>query len=714
MKFDKLKIKNFRTFGDKETVIDFSFTGKKLIVGPNGTGKSSIFSSLVFCLFGKYEDAIDNVVNWKTKKDTRVEFSFFIEEDHYSVVRYRKHDTHGNSIFVFKNNKDITLKNSDVIQKQIYDITGFTYNSFVSLCYFSYELYPEFLRARNSDRLKIIESVLPMNFIAKYSKNLKEKSKEISSVLDDIEIEISKNKHVIESNAKNKNLYIEETKRSVEQKEFKIKQYQREIEKEASDLELYKTKDINKIKKDHEILENNKKLESQITLLRSSLIDTDFQASTVKMFEKQYQDLLFVDVKKEREKYARKKELEDTIAENKKLREEKKRKEDQLEYANEKLASTLHSLEKKKKEKEDFLSHSETCPTCRQVIGVDKIEIVRQSFDTDIKKIEDILLQDKEAVASLVKEVDSIIYKDTKEEQEELKMLVLYPEKELDSIEGNREKLKSTIEDLKRKIEEGIVSNKEKEEKIKTLKSQIIEVEQTPDISLDHILKIEDLIKELEDGIKEKKSKIESMIEEIKTAFSKEFVEKIDKEIEEIEEKNSKLKAKKVEVSDDLNHYEYLIDLLSNNEGGFKKYLITKIIKYFNEKINLYSSYFFAEPITIEFDKNLNEVINYDGQEVSFYSFSSGQKTRIEVAIAIALFYMVKMFYTHSPTFIIFDEILDVNLDIEGLNSVNIILNDLAKDNGIYVISHNEVLKDKFESVLAIRKKKGFTEIEEL
>jgi DNA repair exonuclease SbcCD ATPase subunit len=156
-------------------------------------------------------------------------------------------------------------------------------------------------------------------------------------------------------------------------------------------------------------------------------------------------------------------------------------------------------------------------------------------------------------------------------------------------------------------------------------------------------------------------------------------------------------------------HYDTMYELLSNGDAGFKKFFINKILGIFNERINMYLPYFFNQEIGIVFDKNLNESIVFDGHNIEFSTFSSGQKTRVELAIALSLFIMVKTFFATNISFLVFDEILDKNLDVEGLNAVNVILTEMAKANTIFVMSHNEVLKDKFSEVISVVKKGKFS-----
>ena len=51
--FQKIRWKNFLSTGDHFSEIDFIKNGTNLIVGTNGTGKSTVLDALTFSLFNK-------------------------------------------------------------------------------------------------------------------------------------------------------------------------------------------------------------------------------------------------------------------------------------------------------------------------------------------------------------------------------------------------------------------------------------------------------------------------------------------------------------------------------------------------------------------------------------------------------------------------------------------------------------------------------------
>ena len=93
--FQKIKWKNFLSTGDHFSEIDFTKNGTNLIVGTNGTGKSTVLDALTFSLFNKPFRKISKsqLINTVNEKDCRVEVEFSIAETEWKVIRSIKPNT---------------------------------------------------------------------------------------------------------------------------------------------------------------------------------------------------------------------------------------------------------------------------------------------------------------------------------------------------------------------------------------------------------------------------------------------------------------------------------------------------------------------------------------------------------------------------------------------------------------------------------------------
>jgi len=90
--FKTLKFKNFMSYGNKFTEINFK-NGIDLVTGENGIGKSSLISdALFYSLFGKpyRKTKLSTLINDINQKELRTEITFSIQNKNYRVVRGMK------------------------------------------------------------------------------------------------------------------------------------------------------------------------------------------------------------------------------------------------------------------------------------------------------------------------------------------------------------------------------------------------------------------------------------------------------------------------------------------------------------------------------------------------------------------------------------------------------------------------------------------------
>ena len=101
--FETLRWKNFLSTGDQWTEIDLDGSPSTLIVGANGSGKSTMLDALCFALFNKPFRKITRgqLVNSINEKGLKVEVTFSIGRDEYRVFRGAK----PNVFELYKNNK---------------------------------------------------------------------------------------------------------------------------------------------------------------------------------------------------------------------------------------------------------------------------------------------------------------------------------------------------------------------------------------------------------------------------------------------------------------------------------------------------------------------------------------------------------------------------------------------------------------------------------
>ena len=139
--------------------------------------------------------------------------------------------------------------------------------------------------------------------------------------------------------------------------------------------------------------------------------------------------------------------------------------------------------------------------------------------------------------------------------------------------------------------------------------------------------------------------------------------------------------------------------------------ILRDVVDYIDQRLQVYNDLLQDKVFHITFYKGK---IVLESESLSYQSLSSGEKKRLDISIQFALHDYV---YTHCGIgfdTIFIDEILD-SLDSVGVSNIIEVLN-LKKSycslSRIFVITHNESLKDYFDSVLSIRKDSdGYTYI---
>lgn len=156
----------------------------------------------------------------------------------------------------------------------------------------------------------------------------------------------------------------------------------------------------------------------------------------------------------------------------------------------------------------------------------------------------------------------------------------------------------------------------------------------------------------------------------------------------------------------------YNVGLMLLKDSGIKSRIIKQYIPIINKLINKYLDQmeFFCQ---FEIDENFNEVIKSGYRdELSYNSFSQGEKMRLDLAMLFTWREVARMRNSASVNLLVLDEIMDSSLDASGTDEFLKIIQTLATNNNIFIISHkHDQIADKFDNSIMFIKEKNFSKM---
>jgi DNA repair exonuclease SbcCD ATPase subunit len=262
--------------------------------------------------------------------------------------------------------------------------------------------------------------------------------------------------------------------------------------------------------------------------------------------------------------------------------------------------------------------------------------------------------------------------------------------------------LKSSLLEKKKGYDAIAIEIKENIQSLKNKKTKLDGISNSTSESFNDL---KYLLKNYKTKIDDFKSKQKANLKEEDTSNISEFKETI-KELSKKKEKSSEeiTSNKEKEL-----YYKELNRILS--EDGVKKSIITNIIKPINhfigeniKKMNLNFEVRLDETFTAEI-KSLGAIVDHD-------SLSTGETKKINICILIAY---LKLIRTKKHINILFLDEVFSSLDLEGIDSILLLLKSFANDYNIniFVVHHAILSQEMFDNIIQINKD-IFSSIEEL
>ena len=220
--FRYVRWKNLLSTGNYFTEIKLDNNQNTLVVGENGSGKSTMLDALCFGLFGKAFRNINkpSLLNSINGKDCVIEIEFDTNNKSYKVVRGIK----PNVFEIYQNgellNQDAAARDyQEILEKTILKLN---YKSFTQIVILGSASFVPFMQLSSSDRRAIIEDLLDIQIFSTMNGILREKlsgNKDLTTSKK-YDIDLSQQKFELQEK------YIKELKQN---NDDKVKEYDEEI-----------------------------------------------------------------------------------------------------------------------------------------------------------------------------------------------------------------------------------------------------------------------------------------------------------------------------------------------------------------------------------------------------------------------------------------------------------------------------------------------------
>jgi DNA repair exonuclease SbcCD ATPase subunit len=272
--FRTLRWKNLLSTGNYFTEIKLNNNAHTLVVGQNGSGKSTMLDALCFALFGKAFRNINKptLLNSINGKDCVVEVEFSANNKSYKIIRGIKPN-------VFEIFQDGELLNQDAAARDYQEylekfILKLNFKSFTQIVILGSASFTPFMQLSASDRRAIIEDLLDIQIFSTMNNILKEKLSNNKDLVANKKYEIDLAKQKFEMQEK----HIKELK---EDNEVRIKAYEKDLQNNLNSVQ--------------NLYSNNATFSSEVDGLQvaiTSKLEVETKLKTITKIESQIETLL--------------------------------------------------------------------------------------------------------------------------------------------------------------------------------------------------------------------------------------------------------------------------------------------------------------------------------------------------------------------------------------------------------------------------------------
>ena len=675
-KLKTFEFENMFSYGENNKVDFRKLNGIVGIFAPNASGKSSLLDALSFCLFDTCTRAFraENVLNNK-KGSFSCKLNFEVDGQDYFIEKKAKKQRKGNvkvdiDFYTIDDTGEKVSMNGDqrrTTQVNIRKVIG-TYDDFILTALSSQTNNSVFIDKTQKEKKTLLAQFMGLEIFDKLWSSANEEIREVAAIL----------------------------------KNFKKNDWERELSDIKTDKEDFEDKH-EKLLEAQDVIDKTKKLqEDSIRDLTRKLKTIDKSISNIDELEEERDNLnnSIDSIKKQHtqesetyyDRVNNKKELDNKISyheQNNTVEEYKRAVE--IDNKGSELKQELESLKQsvgvklEKIKKLGDLEYDESCEYCmKNPFTLDAIE-TKKSIDIDKTKVKD-LLQRIDGYNKWHndnwRKIDSG-HTDLIETTNALDKITLLINESKQSKQLLDERQKNYFNQLK--------FNEEKIQKY---------YEQEQDIVYNS--NIEKEIKTIEENLNDTNYKLDKVNKEINSVFAE--IKVLDTKRKNILDNIDKVAdlEKKYEA------YEYYLDAVKRD--GVPYELITKALPTIEGEVNNILSQLVDFQMVFEMDgKNINNFIVYDDDNIWPLELSSGMERFISsLAIRVGL---INVSNLPRSNFLAIDEGWGT-MDSDNLNSVYSLFQYLKSQfQFTLIVSHIDSMRDAVDTLLEVKKEKGFSNI---
>jgi len=738
IRFKSVTLRNYKSFGNSPTT--FTFHEKELarIRGANGMGKSTIMEALFFCLYNKSMTGVnkDELINSINNKALEVFVTFYKGDTKYVIERGVKPNYLRLYIDGEEQEKAANVRDDQRIVEEILEMNANTFRNTVVMSEADSKFFMEMTPA---ERREIVEELLNIRQFSVMSDILKVWTTVIKSDLKDTGVKSSAQELVVVGAKENLN--------KIKVLAAAEKDHRASREKELRDeLDFTKARQIDGEKMVIGYKTIIEDLPTADVLIAAEGDTNDELQKKNKIIDGCNEELMTKEVR-----FAEvKRDAAHMLERERSLKEA-------VETATEELESVKVSVDRLRKELGGRVDNSALTEQIEQ-IDVEVESIRRQNivyWETQMaeaKRFEELIAGGKCPTCQREACADDFVFADERRCQEELDAFEAKIKELREERERKQEDKSSTIQiqlNFDRRVEVFVdkksllsaaetaqkdfndmaavlASPKEIEGDIKRLRDEMADTVESRDKFVVRLDKVREMIKSLEDATKtlelaeinmrQFERYIESNEEKLRNLGDEALID-IEGEEDIVKDTVKVLEDLKTEVdeySHTLEYYGLIKKVLSDD--GIKAHIVDIYIPFLNERINhflveldAYYDFHFTSTFDVEIKSRFRDKFKYE-------SFSSGQKSRINIAIMLAFVDLAAAKSTIITNLMFLDELLDSHLDDQGCDDILRVLRRKANDESkaINIISHKSGLVEGFDREYLAQIEDNFTQLREV